>query len=245
MTTPKNKRLDQLLVDKGLFSTRQKAQWSIRSGDILIDNSIVDKPSKLIPMDSEIKIKQKPLYVGRGGIKLQAAIKEFGIPVKDKIALDIGCSTGGFTDCLLQNGALKVYAVDVGYGQLDLKLRKDPRIVLMEKTNARYLKPSQFPALPNLVTIDVSFISLDKILPAVSILTSSGASVIALIKPQFEAGPKFAKKGVVKDPAIHNQVIEKIKEVAQKNSLKPIAVIPSPILGPKGNKEFLLYMKKL
>lgn len=245
MTTPKNKCLDQLLVDKGLFPTRQKAQWSIRSGDILVNNSVVDKPSKLIPLDSEIKVKQKLPYASRGGLKLEAAIKEFGVSVKDKIALDIGCSTGGFTDCLLQNGASKVYAVDVGYGQLDLKLRNDPRVVLMEKTNARHLKPSQFPTLPDLVTIDVSFISLDKILPAVSMLISSRAGVIALIKPQFEAGPKFAKKGVVKDPAIHNQVIEKIKEVAQKNNLQPIGVIPSPITGPKGNKEFLLYLKKL
>lgn len=255
MTTPKKKpqyftkgrgkRLDQLLVDKGLFPTRQKAQWSIRSGNILINNSISDKPSKLVPPDAEIKIKEKLPYVSRGGLKLQAAIKEFGISVKNKIALDIGCSTGGFTDCLLQNGALKVYAVDVGYGQLDLKLRNDPRVVLMEKTNARYLKPSQFPDPPNLATIDVSFISLDKILPAVSALLPPRSEIIALVKPQFEAGPKFAKKGVVKDPAVHSKVIEDVKQTAQKNNLIPQGIIPSPILGPKGNKEFLLYLVKL
>lgn len=239
------KQLDQLLVDKGLFPTRQKAQFSIRSGNVFVNNSVVDKPSKLISPDSEIKIKEKLPYVSRGGLKLSAAIKEFGISVKDKIALDIGSSTGGFTDCLLQNGAAKVYAVDVGYGQLDLKLRNDSRVVLMEKTNARYLKPSQFPVPPDIITIDVSFISLDKILPVVSGLLSHDSEVIALIKPQFEAGPKFAKKGVVKDPAVHDQVIEKIKEIAQKNNLQPKSVIPSPALGPKGNKEFLLYLKKV
>lgn len=238
-------RLDQLLVDKGLSPTCQKAQWLIRSGHVLVNNSIIDKPSRLIEIDTDIKIKEKPPYVSRGGLKLAAAIKEFGILVKDKIALDLGCSTGGFTDCLLQNGASKVYAVDVGYGQLALPLRNNPRVVLMEKTNARYLKPSQFTPPPSIVTIDVSFISLEKILPVVTNLVQFGSEVIALIKPQFEAGPKYVKKGVVKDPTVHNQVIEKIKDLAQKNNLQPQGITPSPILGPKGNKEFLLYIKKI
>lgn len=245
MTYPKKIRLDQLLVEKMFAETRQKAQWLIRSGNVLVNNSIVDKPSTLTPPDAEIKIKEKIPYVSRGGLKLEHAIKSFGISAKDKTALDIGCSTGGFTDCLLQNGAAKVYAVDVGYGQLALSLRNDPRVILMEKTNARYLKPQNFPVPPDLVTIDVSFISLEKILPAVSALVSGKTEVVALIKPQFEAGIKFIKKGVVRDTHIHEQVIKKIKESAQKNNLEPINVVESPILGPKGNKEFLLYMKKI
>lgn len=239
------KRLDQVLVERHLAETRQKAQWLIRSGNVYVNNSIIDKPGKLIPLDSNIKVKEKIPYVSRGGLKLEHAIKVFKISLKDKIALDIGSSTGGFTDCLLQNGALKVYAVDVGYGQLALRLRSDPRVVVMERTNARNLKPTDFPIPPDIVTIDVSFISLEKIFPVVSRLISQGKEVIALIKPQFEAGPKFVKKGVVRDSDIHMRVIEKIKETAQKNNLRPLGIIPSPILGPQGNKEFLLYMEKI
>lgn len=246
MTLPKKKRpacrLDNILVDKALFPTRHKAEWAIRSGNVIVDNSIVDKPGKLISPDSNISIKEKPPFVSRGGLKLLAAIKEFNINVKDKTALDIGSSTGGFTDCLLKYGAARVYSIDVGYGQLALELRNDPRVVVMEKINARYLKLSQFPIQPDLAVIDVSFISLSKIIPAVSGLLPAGSHVIALIKPQFEAGIEFVKKGVVKDPAVHREVIQKIKETVEKNNLKPLGVIPSPILGPKGNKEFLLHM---
>lgn len=245
MAHPKNKRLDQLLIDKRLFPSRQKAQWSIRSGNVLVNGSVIDKPGRLVPIDSGIIIKEKLKYVSRGGLKLERAIKEFNIPVRDKTALDIGSSTGGFTDCLLQNGAAKVYAVDAGYGQLALQIRNDPRVVVMEKTNARYLTRDDFPIQPDLATIDVSFISLDKILPAVSKLLSPGGEAIALIKPQFEAGPKHAKKGVVKDPAIHTRVIERIKKTVEENNLDPQGIIPSPILGPKGNREFLLYMRKI
>lgn len=245
MTSIKKIRLDQLLTETNLAATRQKAQWLIRSGNVLVNDSVADKPSTLVAHDSDIKIKEKLPYVSRGGLKLERAIKHFNISVNDKIALDIGSSTGGFTDCLLQNGVKKVYSVDVGYGQLALPLRNDPRVILMEKTNARYLKPSDLPEKPDIVTIDVSFISLDKILPPVSTLVSSGAEVIALIKPQFEAGVKFVKKGVVRDAEIHHQVIEKIKEAALSNNLAPQNIIESPILGPKGNKEFLLYIKKI
>lgn len=246
MTSPKKIRINQLLIKKNIASSIQKAECLIRSGNVLVNDSIVDKPSTLIANDASIKIKEKLPYVSRGGLKLESAIKTFGISVKDKIALDIGSSTGGFTDCLLQNGAEKVYTVDVGYGQLALQLRNDPRVVLMEKTNARYLKSSDFPIQPNIVTIDVSFISLDKILPIVSEIISIGSEVIALIKPQFEANIKNVKKGVVKDTEVHRQVIEKIKEIAQKNKLQPNAEpIESPISGPEGNKEFLLYMHKI
>lgn len=246
MTSQKKIRVDQLLIEKNIAPSIQKAECLIRSGNVLINDSIVDKPSALIAYNASIKIKEKLPYVSRGGLKLESAIKTFGISVKDKIALDIGSSTGGFTDCLLQNGAEKVYTVDVSYGQLALRLRNDPRVVLMEKTNARYLKSSDFPIQPNIITIDVSFISLDKILPAVSEIISKDSEVIALIKPQFEADIKNVKKGIVKDPEIHRQVIERIKEIAQKNKLRPKAEpIESPVLGPEGNKEFLLYMLKI
>lgn len=237
-----SKRLDQLLVDRGLFDSRSRAHWAIRSGQVIVGDIVIDKPGKLIPTNARIKIKERPPYVSRGGLKLQAAIKEFGIEIHDKIALDIGCSTGGFTDCLLQNGAKLVYAVDVGYGQLAWPLRNNPKVVLMEKTNARYLRPKDFPKAPQLVTIDVSFISLDKIIPVVKKLLTPGGEVIALIKPQFEVGPKKAKKGVVKDPKIHEEVIEKIKRLVLENGFQPKGVIPSPILGPAGNKEFLMYL---
>jgi len=246
MTSEKKIRLDQFLVDNNFVETRQKAQWLIRSGNIFVNDSIADKPSTLVGPSANIRIKEKLPYVSRGGLKLEAALKRFNINAKDKIALDIGSSTGGFTDCLLQNGAAKIYAVDVGYGQLALQLRNNPKVVIMEKINARYLKPGDFAIQPNIVTIDVSFISLDKILPAISQIISTGSEVISLIKPQFEAGIKNVKKGVVKDPEIHKQVIEKIKECAIKNNLSPQSEpIESPILGPEGNKEFLLYMRKI
>lgn len=245
MTSSKSKRLDQLLIDKGIFKSRHQAQLAILAGNVIINNTVVDKAGKLVPKDAKIELKEKPKFVSRGGLKLAEALDKFNIKVKDKVAIDIGSSTGGFTDCLLQNGAKSVYAVDVGYGQLVLQLRNDPRVTLMEKTNARYLKPDNFKIQPSFVTIDVSFISLDKILPAVSGLLSKGSEVIALIKPQFEAGPKHLKKGVVRDDSIHETVIDKIKESAVKNGFSCKDVIPSPILGPKGNKEFLLYMKRI
>lgn len=245
MAPSQKTRLDQLLVDKGIAPSQQKAQWLIQSGNVLVNDSIIDKSSHLVNLDANIKIKEKLPYVSRGGLKLESAIKKFNISVKGKIALDIGCSTGGFTDCLLQNGAEKVYAVDVGYGQLALPLRNDTRVILMEKTNARYLKPSDFPIKPNLVTIDVSFISLDKILPAISAILQAEDIVIALIKPQFETRVKNVKKGVVRDPVIHEQVIENIKKIAEENGFTPKDVVESPITGPKGNKEFLLYMTKI
>jgi len=245
MNIPKKLRIDQLLVEKSFFPTRQKAQFAIRSGNVLVNNSIVDKPGAMVSMESNITIKEKLKYVSRGGLKLEAALNEFKINTTGVVALDIGCSTGGFTDCLLQHGVKIVYAIDVGYGQLDLSLRNNTNVILMEKTNARYLKKEDLSSIPNLVTIDVSFISLDKILPAVRDILSLGGEVVALIKPQFETEAKNLKKGVVKDPAVHEEVIQKIKKNAENCNFKPLGVIPSPILGPKGNKEFLLYMTKV
>jgi 23S rRNA (cytidine1920-2'-O)/16S rRNA (cytidine1409-2'-O)-methyltransferase len=246
MTSLKKIRLDQFLAENNFVPSRQNAQWLIRSGNVIVNDSIIDKPSALVSPDSNIKIKEKLPYVSRGGLKLIKAITEYRIQIRDKIALDIGSSTGGFTDCLLQNGAAKVYSVDVGYGQLALKLRNDSRVVSMEKTNARFLKKSDFQIIPSIVTIDVSFISLDKILPVVSEIILTGSEVIALIKPQFEAGIKHVKKGVVRDPEVHKQVIEKIIDLAEKSNLKPVREpMESPILGPEGNKEFLLYMRKI
>lgn len=239
---PLSKRLDQLLIDRGLYSSPKKATWAIRSGQITVNSVVIDKPGKLISTNSIIRIKEKLPFVSRGGLKLEKALREFGITIKDKITLDIGCSTGGFTDCLLQNGAKLVYAVDVGYGQLAWSLRNNPKVVLMERTNARHLNPKDFPQTPELVTIDVSFISLDKIIPVIKKLIMPKGEVIALIKPQFEVGPKKAKRGVVKDPKIHDEAIEKIKKAALESGFQTKGIIPSPILGPAGNKEFLCWL---
>lgn len=238
----RQKRLDQLLTDSNLFSSLQKAIKAIRSGQVIVDNVIIDKPGKLVPSNSDIKIKDKLPFVSRGGLKLQEAISEFGISAKNKVVLDIGCSTGGFTDCLIQNGASTVYAVDVGYGLLAWPLRNHPKVILMEKTNARYLGLSDFKQRPELITIDVSFISLAKIIPVAKKIISPSGNIIALIKPQFETEPKKAKKGVVKDPKIHKEVIEKIKRVARESGFQIKGIIPSPILGPAGNKEFLCWL---
>lgn len=243
--TKRRIRLDQILIDRKLFATDNQAQLAIRSGHVIVNSSVVDKPGILISPEASILVKQKPPYVSRGGLKLAAAIKAFTIDINNKIALDIGSSTGGFTDCLLQHGAAKVYAVDVGYGQLSLALRNNPRVILMERTNARYLKPENFSEKPQLVTIDVSFISLKNILPAISTLSNAELDIIALIKPQFEADRKYIKKGVVQDPAVHKEVIAKIKKIAAELQLTPQDTIPSPILGPAGNKEFLIWFKKI
>ncbi len=244
MPSLKKIRLDQLLVSRGHFASRHQAQIAIRSGQIITDNSLSDKPGRAVSPGTKITIKKKPRYKSRGGEKLEFALKEFSFPVAGKIALDIGCSTGGFTDCLLQHGAVMIYAVDVGYGQLDLSLRSNPKIVVMEKTNARYLQPDKFPVPPEIITVDVSFISLEKILPVVSRLLAPKGCAVVLIKPQFEAGPGQAPKGVVRNPVVHEKVITRIKKTAADSGLKPQGVIPSPLLGPKGNREFLLYLIK-
>lgn len=240
------KRLDVLLVEKGLASSREKAKAIIMSGIVFVDGQREDKAGSTFDETKEIVLKGKTLkYVSRGGLKLEKAMKNFDISLDGKICMDVGASTGGFTDCMLQNGAVKVYSVDVGHGQLDWKLRNDDRVVCMERTNMRYVteedidKPAQF------VSIDVSFISLTKILPAVYRVLEDGGQVVALIKPQFEAGrEKVGKKGVVRDKKVHEEVIEKICSFAASNGFELLHLDYSPIKGPEGNIEYLLHMKK-
>ncbi|WP_038056663.1 TlyA family RNA methyltransferase [Thermodesulfobacterium hydrogeniphilum] len=241
-------RIDKLLVKKGLCESREKAQALILAGKVWISADSknfqrIEKPGTSVPENVEIKIEEKIPYVSRGGIKLEGALKAFDLNVKNLICLDIGASTGGFTHCLLLNGAKKVYAVDVGKGQLHYSLRIDPRVIVMEKVNARYLTPDMFPEKFDLITIDVSFISLKKILPVLTHLLKPKGQILALIKPQFEVGPKFVKKGVVKDSKLHKKVVNEIWEFAENLGLKALGVVESPILGPKGNREFFILLQ--
>jgi 23S rRNA (cytidine1920-2'-O)/16S rRNA (cytidine1409-2'-O)-methyltransferase len=236
-------RLDQLLVSRGYFETREKARRVIMAGGVRVGGKVIDKPGKSVSPDSDIKIADRPRYVSRGGEKLEAAIRKFGVEVSGKKCLDIGASTGGFTDCLLQHGARQVAAVDVGYGQIAQNLRSDPRVKLMERVNARYLRPADLPYAPELVTVDVSFISLSKILPVIGTVAKSGAEVVALIKPQFEAGPKDVKKGgVVKDSRVHSRIIWNICELSEGEDFIVRGLMQSPLKGPAGNKEFFIYL---
>ncbi len=242
---PKDKiRLDQLLVKKGLAETREKAKAIIMSGAIFINGKRIEKPGQMVSISSDIYVRDIiPKYVSRGGTKLEGALKELDVDVRDKVFLDIGASTGGFTDCLLQHGARKVIAIDVGYGQLHWKLRKDPRVKILEKTNARYLTPQTLDEKADGAVIDVSFISLKLIIPPVSQLLKDKAIIIALIKPQFEAGKrKVGKKGVVRDPLIHQEITENISHFCTTLGWSVVKCIPSPLLGPKGNKEFFIYL---
>lgn len=239
-------RIDVLLVEKNLVDSREKAKKIIMAGLVYIDNVRIDKPGQKIEVDSNIIVKGNPIpYVGRGGLKLEKAIKEFNICLEDKIALDIGASTGGFTDCMLQNGAKKVYAIDVGYGQLAWKLRSDDRVVPMDRTNVRYLKIEDIGELAQFASIDVSFISLTLVLPVVKNLLCENGEMVALIKPQFEAGrDKVGKKGIVRDKNVHKEVIIKIIEFCNNISLYIKDITYSPIKGGDGNIEYLIYITK-
>ena len=239
-------RLDVLLTEQGLQESRQKAQATIMSGLVFVNGQRVDKPGTAIPNDAKIEIRGNTLkYVSRGGLKLEKAMAEFPIELNGCICGDIGASTGGFTDCMLQNGASKVYSVDVGYGQLAWKLREDPRVVCMERTNARYLTPEQIPDPLDFASIDVSFISLKLIFPALYGLLRQGGEIACLIKPQFEAGrEKVGKKGVVRDPAVHQEVLEHFLTHARENHFTVLGITYSPIRGPEGNIEYLGYLKK-
>ncbi len=231
-------RLDHLLVERGLIASRTEAQRWIRAGEVQVAGQVVDQPGALVPADAPVALTARPRFVSRGGEKLEAALIGFGIDVRGLVAADVGASTGGFTDCLLQRGAARVYAIDVGYGQLDWQLRQDPRVVVMERTNARYLE--QLPEKVHLVTIDVSFISLRRILPQVVRWMHSHGQVVALIKPQFEAGRRdVGKGGVVRDPAIHRRVLEEVVRAAADLGLTLRGLMVSPLLGPAGNREFL------
>lgn len=237
-------RLDALLTEQGLFESRAKAQAAIMAGQILVNEQKIDKPGTQVPEDAKVRILGDKLkYVSRGGLKLEKALLCFPLTVNGKIVADIGASTGGFTDCALQNGAAKVYAVDVGYGQLAWKLRNDERVINMERTNVRYLDETSLEDRIDVATIDVAFISLDKVLPAVKKLLAENGEVIALVKPQFEAGKEnIGKKGVVKDPAVHLTVIENVVAFARELGFVPAGLSFSPIKGPEGNIEYLLHL---
>lgn len=240
----KNKeRLDILLVDHGLISTRSRAKAVIMAGEVLVDGQRVDKPGTRVARDADLQLIAPMPYVGRGGYKLAGALDLFQLDVTGKLCADIGACTGGFTDVMLQRGAARVYAIDVGYGQLDWKLRQDDRVVVMERTNVRYLE--ELPQTAEFVSIDVSFISLKLVLPAVKKWLAPQGDIVALIKPQFEAGPKqVGKGGVVKDTAVHRQVLEDILGWSLENDLTPQALIRSPIKGAGGNVEFLVHLRR-
>jgi len=237
-------RLDQLLLQHGLATTLKKAQALIVAGQVLVNDQSADKVGSLFTEDCQIRLKGKACpYVSRGGLKLAAGLDHFQIDPSGLICADIGASTGGFSDCLLQRGAAKVYAIDVGYGQLAWKLRQDPRVVVMERTNARNLQAGDLEEPLDLAVIDASFISLKTLLPPLLVFFAKTIRVLALIKPQFEVGKgQIGSGGVVRDSDLHEQVIGEIRGFADKLGLVPVGVSPSPILGPKGNREFLIYL---
>jgi 23S rRNA (cytidine1920-2'-O)/16S rRNA (cytidine1409-2'-O)-methyltransferase len=239
----KKERIDKLLVELGFAESRTKAQALVMSGVVLVNEKRIEKPSQEFSVSDEIRIKGKSneiKYVGRGGLKLEKALQEFHIQLSEYVCLDVGASTGGFTDCLLQHGAKKVFAVDVGTNQLVWKLRNDERVEVLENVNARYLKPQDFSEKFDLIVMDVSFISVTKILHALKDLLAENGKIIVLIKPQFEVGKgEVGKGGIVKDAAKHLEVIENINNFAESVGLKNLGLIDSPILGADGNKEFL------
>lgn len=239
-------RLDVLLVNRNLAESREKAKAIIMSGNVFVDGQREDKAGSTFPDNVRIEVKKNPLkYVSRGGLKLEKAMHQFGLELKGKICMDVGSSTGGFTDCMLQNGAVKVYAVDVGTNQLAWRLRQDERVISMEKTNIRYLTPDQINESISFASIDVSFISLTKVLLPVKELLITGGETVCLIKPQFEAGrDKVGKKGVVRDRKVHMEVIDLVVSYARTIGFDCIGLEYSPIKGPEGNIEYLLYLRK-
>lgn len=240
------KRLDILLTELNLVPSRERAKTTIMAGLVLVDQVKIDKPGTLVKEDAEIRVLGDSIgFVSRGGLKLDKAIKAFDLKLENYVVGDIGASTGGFTDCSLQNGASKVYAIDVGYGQLAWSLRTDERVINMERTNIRHVTPEDIGELLDFASIDVAFISLEKVLPPVKELLKPNGHIVALIKPQFEAGKeKVGKKGVVRDPKVHEEVIEKIIDLAQELSLKPLNLTYSPVKGPEGNIEYLVLLAK-
>ena len=246
MEKQKKQRLDVLLVEKGLAPSREKAKAIIMAGIVYVDGNKEDKAGTTFPENAAIEVKGKTLpYVSRGGLKLEKAMQKFPITLSGKVCMDVGSSTGGFTDCMLQNGAVKVYALDVGHGQLAWKLRNDERVGCMEKTNIRYVGPEDIDELAAFSSIDVSFISLTKVLLPVKNLLTEDGQVVCLIKPQFEAGrEKVGKKGVVRDRAVHEEVIRMVMDYATSIDFYPLALDFSPVKGPEGNIEYLLYLSK-
>ena len=239
-------RLDVLLVKRNLVQSRERAKTTIMAGLVLVDGQKIDKAGTMVKPEAEIRLLGNDLpYVSRGGLKLEKAIKEFGVSLQGKVAADIGASTGGFTDCMLQNGAIKVFAIDVGYGQLAWSLRTDERVVNMERTNVRNVTPEQLGQPVDLASIDVAFISLEKVLPAVKAMLQPAGEIVALIKPQFEAGrEKVGKNGVVRDPATHREVLHNAMGYAAANGFKVCGLDFSPVKGPEGNIEYLMFVQK-
>src|SRR5216110_1376381 len=242
---PKKLRLDQLLVGKGLFLSREQARRAIMAGDVMIDTRIAAKPAELLDERTSVTVRPTRKYVSRGALKLEGALDHFEVNARGKTALDIGASTGGFTDCMLQRGAAKVYAVDVGRGQLDWKLRNDPRVVVMEKVNARFLSREQIPQLVDICVIDVSFISLTLILPRAFELITQDGMVLALIKPQFELEREdVGRGGIVREPALHEKAQQKIVKFVEESNYRVVGLVPSPITGTDGNQEFFICIRK-
>ena len=239
-------RLDILLVEKGLAGSRERAKRMIMAGEVLVDNQKVDKAGATVKPEAEIRLLGNDIpYVSRGGLKLEKAMKEFGVALIGRRCADIGASTGGFTDCMLQNGAVQVFAIDVGYGQLAWKLRTDERVVNMERTNIRNVTPEDIGTLLDFASIDVAFISLTKVLPVAFSVLTAGGELVALIKPQFEAGREFVgKKGVVRDPAVHENVIRRVTAFARELGFVAMALTFSPVKGPEGNIEYLIRLTK-
>jgi len=239
-------RLDVLLVSRGLAGTREKARALIMAGEVYSSDRLLDKPGMSVDEGLELSVRGRAPYVSRGGLKLEKAVVSFGIVLEGLICADIGASTGGFTDCMLQRGAAQVYAVDVGYGQLAWKLREDPRVVSLERTNARYLTAEDIAEKLDFFSVDVSFISLSKIFPALAALVKEDASGVCLIKPQFEAGrDRIGKNGVVRDAKVHAEVIEQVIGYARESGFHPAGLDFSPVRGPRGNIEYLLHLKKI
>ncbi|HEX4630674.1 MAG TPA: TlyA family RNA methyltransferase [Chthoniobacterales bacterium] len=241
----KKARLDTALVDRGFFSSREQAQRAIMAGEVRVGEAVIDKASANIAPDAAITVESSPAYVGRGGLKLEGALRDFSIEVAGIIALDIGASTGGFTDCLLQHSAKKVYAIDVGHGQLAWKIRNDPRVVVREKLNARYLSPADIPELAQLCVIDVSFISLTLILPKAFESVTANGMILALIKPQFELeASDVGRGGIVREPVLHAKAQEKIRHFVVDAGHEVIGIVPSAITGTDGNQEFFICVRK-
>ncbi len=242
----KKDRFDKLLVEKGIVQSRERARALIMAGKVAVGGKRIDKPGTPIEVDAQIQLQEgDSAYVSRGGEKIEGALKAFGIDPQGMIVMDVGASTGGFTDCILQKGAKKVYAVDVGYGQLAWRLQKDPRVVNLERRNIRYLQREEVQEEMDLVLIDTSFISVEKFLPHLLGFLKEGGTILGLIKPQFEVGKgEVGKGGVVRDKALHEKVMDRILTFSRGLGLKVLGIAESPLLGPKGNKEFFIYVKK-
>ena len=242
----RKERFDKLLVEKGTVQNRERARALIIAGKVAVEGQTVDKPGAKIDVKAQLQLREKDQpYVSRGGLKLEGALRAFGVNPKGMVVMDVGASTGGFTDCILQKGAKKVYDVDVGYGQLAWKLQRDTRVVNLERRNIRYLKREEVGEEVDLILIDTSFISIEKFLPHLLGFLKRGGELISLIKPQFEVGKgEVGKGGVVKDPALHQKVIERISGFSRGLGLKVLGVVESSLLGPKGNREFFIHLKK-